>query len=140
MTKFLLYMKLAGTEIKESKHVVIGLQSIYGIGSTRAKEILQKLNIPQSKKVKDLSSEDQLRLAEVLDQYVLGVDLKRIVLDNINQLVEKRCYVGLRHQKGLPSRGQRTKTNGRTARVLSPFKRSASKSSNTSSKSGKKGK
>lgn len=120
-------MKLAGTEIKEKQHIVIGLQSIYGIGKTKAKEILEKLKIPESKKVRELSQEEQVKLAEELDTRVLGNDLKRIVIDNINKLVEKRSLRGIRHQKGLPVRGQRTKTNCRTCKKVSFFRKATPK-------------
>lgn len=120
-------MKLAGTEIKDKQHIVIGLQNIYGIGKAKAKEVLTKLKIPEVKKVKDLSSEEQVQLAEELDSRLLGSDLKRVVIDNINKLVEKRCLRGIRHQKGLPVRGQRTKTNCRTCKRVSFFKKSTPK-------------
>jgi small subunit ribosomal protein S13 len=121
-------MKLVGTEIKEKQHILIGLQQIYGIGKTKAKEILSKLNIPETTKVKDLTAEEQVKLTEELDTHILGNDLERIVIDNINKLVEKRCLRGIRHQKGLPVRGQRTKTNCQTCKRVSFFRKSSSTS------------
>ena len=123
-------MKLAGTEIKDRQHVVIGLQSIYGIGKTKSKDILAKLKISLTKQVKELSSEEQVKLAEELDSYLLGNDLKRMVIDNINKLVEKRCLRGIRHQKGLPVRGQRTKTNCKTCKRVSFFRKTTIKAQN----------
>lgn len=109
-------MKIAGTEISDRKHVVISLCGIFGIGKTTAIKILQKVNIPQSTKVKDLNDVEQQSLIDELDNYTITNDLKRKILNNINRLVSIRCYKGLRLQKGLPARGQRTHTNSKTAR------------------------
>lgn len=114
-------MKFAGTDIKESKHVVIGLQSIYGIGETTSKKILQELGIQETKKVKDLSFDEQAKITEKLDQYLTGSELKKQIHNNIKKYVMIRNLRGMRHQGALPVRGQRTKTNGRTARRLSFF-------------------
>jgi len=114
-------MKIAGTEIRDDKHVVISLRGIFGIGKTTAIKILEKVNIPPSKKVKELTDAEQQSLVDELDNYTITNDLKRKILNNINRLVTIRCYKGLRLQKGLPARGQRTHTNSKTARRNSVF-------------------
>jgi small subunit ribosomal protein S13 len=121
MTKFLLYMKIAGTEISDKKHVVISLQGIFGIGATTSKKILDKLKISQTKKVKDLTDMEQQKIAEELENYTITNDLNREIINNINRLVAINCYRGKRLKAGLPSHGQRTHTNGKTAKRNSKF-------------------
>jgi small subunit ribosomal protein S13 len=132
MTKFLLYMKIAGTEISDNKHVVISLCGIFGIGKTTSIKILEKLALPKNKKVKDLTDLEQQMLADELDNYVINNDLQREILNNINRLVSINCYRGKRLKAGLPSHGQRTHANGKTAKRNSKFgsRMSASTSSN----------
>lgn len=106
--------RIAGINIPEKKHTVIALTSIYGIGPTRARTICDNAKITPSAKVKDLTEEqlDTLR-AEVANFTVEG-DLRREVAMSIKRLMDLACYRGIRHRRGLPVRGQRTRTNART--------------------------
>ncbi len=106
--------RIVGVDIPNDKRVVIALTYIYGIGLTTSQKILAKVNISEDVRVKDLS-EDQLNLIrnEIAEIKVEG-DLRREVNLNIKRLQEIGCYRGLRHRRGLPVRGQRTKTNART--------------------------
>lgn len=106
--------RIAGVIIPMQKHIVIGLTSIYGVGRTRAQEICSVANVETTKKVKDLTEAELESLrTEVLKFRVEG-DLRREVAMNIKRLVELGTYRGARHKRGLPVRGQRTKTNART--------------------------
>jgi small subunit ribosomal protein S13 len=106
--------RIAGVNIPVQKHVVIGLTSIYGIGRSKAAEICAIANILPSKKVKDLTEPElELLRGEIAKIRVEG-DLRREVAMNIKRLIELGTYRGLRHRRGLPVRGQRTKTNART--------------------------
>jgi len=106
--------RIAGINIPTHKHIVIGLQSIFGIGDTRAKAICATLKLDPTTKVSEIS-EDQLEdiRAEVAKFEVEG-DLRRQVAMDIKRLKDLGCYLGVRHRKALPLRGQRTKTNART--------------------------
>lgn len=106
--------RIAGVIIPMQKHVVIGLTAIYGIGRQRARDICTAVNLNPTKKVKDLTEAelDTIR-AEIAKVRVEG-DLRREVSMNIKRLVELGTYRGTRHKRGLPARGQRTKTNART--------------------------
>jgi small subunit ribosomal protein S13 len=107
--------RIAGVNIPTNKRVVIALQYIYGIGNTKAKEILHKVSIPESRRVAQLTDQEVLQLREVIDRdYVVEGDLRREVDLNIKRLRDLGCYRGLRHRRGLPVRGQRTHTNART--------------------------
>jgi small subunit ribosomal protein S13 len=106
--------RIAGVIIPMQKHVVIGLTSIYGIGRVRSEQICESANIVKSKKVKDLTEAELESLrTEVLKFRVEG-DLRRDVAMSIKRLVELGTYRGARHKRGLPVRGQRTRTNART--------------------------
>jgi small subunit ribosomal protein S13 len=106
--------RIAGVIIPVQKHVVIGLTAIYGVGRQRAKNICATANVEPSKKVKDLTEgELELLRSEVAKIRVEG-DLRREVSMSIKRLVELGAYRGLRHKRGLPVRGQRTRTNART--------------------------
>ena len=106
--------RIAGINIPTHKHIVIGLQSIFGIGETRSKLICKILKIEPSTKVSELT-EDQLEsIRNTVSQYEVEGDLRREVAMNIKRLRDLGCYRGIRHRKGLPLRGQRTKTNART--------------------------
>jgi len=106
--------RIAGINIPTNKHIVIGLQSIFGIGETRSKLICKTLKLEPSTKVSELS-EDQLEaIRGVVSQFEVEGDLRRDVAMNIKRLRDLGCYRGIRHRKGLPLRGQRTKTNART--------------------------
>lgn len=106
--------RIAGVNIPDNKHAVIALTSIYGIGKSTAIKLCESVNIEPSKKVSELT-EDQLEAlrAEIAKMTVEG-DLRRVVTMNIKRLMDLGCYRGQRHRRGLPVRGQRTKTNART--------------------------
>ena len=106
--------RIAGLNVADNKHTVIALQSIYGIGQTRAKEICKVSNISPSAKIKELTEEEieTLRTQEV--KYNIEGDLRREVTLNIKRLMDLGTYRGIRHRKGLPLRGQKTKNNSRT--------------------------
>ena len=106
--------RIAGINIPTNKHIVIGLQSIFGIGQTRSKLICETLKLDPSTKVSELT-EDQLESIRVaISKYEVEGDLRREVAMNIKRLRDLGCYRGIRHRKSLPLRGQRTKTNART--------------------------
>ena len=107
--------RIAGVNIPTNKRVVVALQYIHGIGSTKAKEIMDKVSIPEARRVSQLTDQEVLQLREVIDRdYVVEGDLRREVAMNIKRLMDLGCYRGLRHRRGLPVRGQRTHTNART--------------------------
>ena len=107
--------RIAGVDIPNQKRVEIALTYIYGIGQTSAKAILAKTGINPDTRAKDLTEEQIAKLRdEIENNYVVEGDLRRDVALNIKRLVEINCYRGVRHRKGLPVRGQRTKTNART--------------------------
>ena len=106
--------RIAGINIPTDKHIIIGLQSIFGIGQTRSKLICETLKLEPSTKVSELT-EDQLEsIRAVVSKYEVEGDLRREVSMNIKRLRDLGCYRGIRHRKSLPLRGQRTKTNART--------------------------
>ena len=107
--------RIAGVDIPNAKRVEIGLTYIYGIGRTTSNKILAKTGIDPDTRCKDLTEEDVAKLREEIENHhqVEG-DLRREVALNIKRLTEIGCYRGVRHRKGLPVRGQRTKTNART--------------------------
>ena len=106
--------RIAGINIPTNKHIVIGLQSIFGIGNSRSKLICETLKLNPSTKVSELT-EDQLESIRVaVSKYEVEGDLRREVSMNIKRLRDLGCYRGIRHRKSLPVRGQRTKTNART--------------------------
>ena len=107
--------RISGVDLPNTKRVEIGLTYIYGIGRTRSNEILEKTGINPDTRVKDLTEEDIAKLRDVIENdYLVEGDLRREVALNIKRMVEIDCYRGQRHRKGLPVRGQRTKTNART--------------------------
>jgi small subunit ribosomal protein S13 len=107
--------RIAGVNIPTNKRVVIALQYIHGIGATKAREIIQKVNIPDNRRVNELSDSEVLQIRETIDRdYMVEGDLRRDVSMNIKRLMDLGCYRGLRHRRGLPVRGQRTHTNART--------------------------
>ena len=109
--------RIAGVNIPTNKRVVVGLQYIHGIGLAKAKEIMEKVSIPDARRVSQLTDQEVLQLREVIDRdYVVEGDLRREVAMNIKRLMDLGCYRGLRHRRGLPVRGQRTHTNARTRR------------------------
>lgn len=109
--------RVAGVNIPNEKRILISLQYIFGIGSTRAKEILNAVKIDESTRTKDLSETDLDKIREyITENFTTEGDLKREVLTNIRRLKSVGTYRGTRHAKHLPARGQRTKTNNRTVR------------------------
>ena len=107
--------RIAGVDIPRDKRVEISLRYIYGIGPTLATKVLGKTQINPGTKVKDLTEDEVNRLREIIERdYRVEGDLRREVQMNIKRLIEIGCYRGLRHRRGLPVRGQRTRTNART--------------------------
>ena len=107
--------RIAGVDLPRDKRIEIGLTYIYGIGRTKAKEILDKTGVDPDVRVKDLTEDDIGKLRDVIDkEYIVEGDVRRATALNIKRLIEINCYRGRRHRMGLPVRGQRTKTNART--------------------------
>jgi small subunit ribosomal protein S13 len=106
--------RIAGINIPPHKHTEIGLTSIYGIGRTTAQKICAKSGIAFSKKIKDLSDGDLEKIRDEIGRMTIEGDLRREMSINIKRLMDLGCYRGMRHRRGLPVRGQRTKTNART--------------------------
>ena len=107
--------RIAGIDLPREKRIEIGLTYIYGIGRKSANDILKAANVNPDTRVKDLTEADESALREVIDKnYTIEGDLRREVAMNIKRLTEIGCYRGVRHRRGLPVRGQRTKTNART--------------------------
>lgn len=107
--------RIAGVDLPRDKRVEIGLTYIYGIGVSSAKRIIAEAGVDPDTRCKDLTAEEVKRLSDVIDQtQVVEGDLRREVAMNIKRLQEIGCYRGIRHRKGLPVRGQKTKTNART--------------------------
>ena len=107
--------RLAGVDLPREKRVEIGLTYIYGIGLPSSKAILEKAGVNPDTRVKDLTEDELGAIRKIIDsEYVVEGDLRREVSLNIKRLMEIGCYRGIRHRKGLPVRGQRTKTNART--------------------------
>ena len=107
--------RIRGVDLPREKRVEIGLTYIYGIGRTSSKRILEKAGVNPDIRCKDLTDDDVAKLREVIDEdMVVEGDLRREVSLNIKRLQEIGCYRGIRHRRGLPVRGQKTKTNART--------------------------
>ena len=107
--------RIAGVDLPREKRVEIGLTYIYGIGRSKSSEILAKTGINPDTRVRDLTDDEVGKLRDIIDkEYVVEGDVRREVSLNIKRLMEIGCYRGLRHRRGLPCRGQRTKTNART--------------------------
>ncbi|MGI6257252.1 MAG: 30S ribosomal protein S13 [Anaerovoracaceae bacterium] len=107
--------RIAGVDLPREKRVDIGLTYIFGIGRPTALAILKKTGIDPSTRVKDLSEEEAGKIRHVIDEdYMVEGDLRRDVSLNVKRLMEIGCYRGIRHRRGLPVRGQKTKTNART--------------------------
>jgi len=117
-------IRILGNTLDSRKKVYIALTRIYGIGIPRSKSILKSLNINPDVKVSDLTNENVSSLRDLLENetFQLEGNLKRLLKQNINRLIEIGSYRGKRHLKGLPTRGQRTRTNSRTSRKLTIFK------------------
>ena len=107
--------RISGVDLPREKRIEIGLTYIYGIGRTSATRILKEANVNPDTRVRDLTDDEVKRLSEVINEtQVVEGDLRREVAMNIKRLQEIGCYRGIRHRKGLPVRGQKTKTNART--------------------------
>ena len=106
--------RIAGVNIPNHQHAVIALTAIYGIGRIRAREICAAVGVNASTKIKDLSDADMDKLRDEVAKFTVEGDLRREVSMNIKRLMDLGCYRGLRHRRGLPVRGQRTRTNART--------------------------
>lgn len=107
--------RISGVDLPREKRVEIGLTYIYGIGRPSANRILTKANVNPDTRVRDLTDDEVVRIREVIDDsQVVEGDLRREIALNIKRLQEIGCYRGIRHRKGLPVRGQKTKTNART--------------------------
>ena len=123
--------RIEGVNLPSKKKIKAGLTYIFGIGQTRANEILEKANIDKEKRIEDLSAKEVDTIKKVVDDYKIEGSLKREVVANIKRLKDINCYRGSRHKRHLPARGQNTQTNSRTVRgnkrdkSLSTGKRSA---------------
>ena len=107
--------RLAGVDLPREKRVEIGLTYIFGIGLTSSKQILEKTGINPDTRVKDLTDDEVAKLREILEnEYTVEGDLRRNIAYDIKRMKDIGCYRGIRHRRGLPVRGQRTKTNART--------------------------
>lgn len=116
--------RIAGINIPVNKHSVIALTAIYGIGSTRAKQICANAKVEASRKIKDLTEAEVESLRGEVAKFTVEGDLRREVSMNIKRLMDLGCFRGIRHRRSLPVRGQRTKTNARTRKgPRKPIKR-----------------
>ncbi|MBT8100039.1 MAG: 30S ribosomal protein S13 [Gammaproteobacteria bacterium] len=106
--------RIAGINIPLNKHVVIALTSIYGIGNSRAKQICSAAGVAPETVVKDLAEPEVANIRTAVSNFVVEGDLRREISMNIKRLMDLGCYRGIRHRRGLPLRGQRTRTNART--------------------------
>lgn len=106
--------RIAGVNVPVQKHTVIALTSIYGIGRSRAEDICEAAKVNPAQKIKDLTEAEVDSIRAEVAKYSLEGDLRREVSMNIKRLMDLGCYRGIRHRKGLPLRGQRTRTNART--------------------------
>ena len=107
--------RIVGVELPRDKRVEVGVQAIYGIGPTRAIQMLEKVGVNPDTRVRDLTDEEVTKIASVIqNDYKVEGDLRREVTANIKRLMDINAYRGMRHKRGLPVRGQRTHTNART--------------------------
>lgn len=106
--------RIAGINIPPHQHAEIGLTAIYGIGRARARAILDAVKVPHDRKVKELTDAELERVREAVGRFVVEGDLRREIQLSIKRLIDLGCYRGVRHRRGLPVRGQRTRTNART--------------------------
>ena len=106
--------RIAGVDIPRDKRVVISLTYIFGIGRPNAQKVLAEAGVSEETRVRDLTEDELNKIREIIDGYKVEGDLRREVSFDIKKMVEINCYRGIRHRKGLPVRGQRTKTNART--------------------------
>ncbi|HJU39919.1 MAG TPA: 30S ribosomal protein S13 [Tahibacter sp.] len=106
--------RIAGVNLPVHKHAWVGLQSIFGIGRSRSKKVCELAGVNPASKIKDLTEADVEKLRHEVAKYTVEGDLRREVGMSIKRLIDLGCYRGLRHRRGLPVRGQRTRTNART--------------------------
>ena len=106
--------RIAGIDLPREKAILYAIPVLYGIGRKNGADIIEKAGIDPRKKVKELSEIEVAKLRELIDEYQVEGDLRREVHANIRRLIEIGCYRGLRHRRGLPTRGQRTRSNART--------------------------
>ena len=106
--------RIAGINIPPHQHAEIGLTAIYGIGRARSRAILDAVKVPHNRKVKELTDGELERIREAIGRFTIEGDLRREIQLSIKRLIDLGCYRGLRHRRGLPVRGQRTRTNART--------------------------
>jgi small subunit ribosomal protein S13 len=106
--------RIAGINIPPNQHAEVGLTAIYGIGRARARAILEATNVPYTKKVKELNDAELERIREAISKVTVEGDLRREIQLSIKRLIDLGSYRGMRHRRGLPVRGQRTRTNART--------------------------
>lgn len=106
--------RIAGINLPNHKHIELGLTAIYGIGRHTAQQICDSAGVERSTKVQDINEAQSEKLRTEITKYEVEGDLRRVVLTNIKRLMDLGCYRGLRHRRGLPVNGQRTKTNART--------------------------
>lgn len=109
-------MRIAGITLPDNKQIAFALTAVYGVGRARALTILNDLKIDPTTKAKDISVDDENKIRTVVEKGTIEGDLRREVSSNIKRLKDIKAYRGVRHAKGLPTRGQRTKTNSRTVR------------------------
>ena len=109
--------RISGVDVPDNKKAPYALRYIYGIGATRAQEIVDKANIDPEQRIRELSDAELARIREIVDRdYLVEGDLRRVVRSNIQRLIDINCYRGQRHRRNLPMHGQRTRTNARTRR------------------------
>jgi small subunit ribosomal protein S13 len=109
-------MRIAGITLPETKQVAFALTALYGIGRSKALAIARESKVDPVKKMKEITSEEETRLRTLIEAMTIEGDLRREVGGNVKRLKDIKAYRGIRHQKGLPTRGQRTRTNSRTVR------------------------
>ena len=109
-------MRILGITIPDEKRIAVGLMALYGIGHSKASDILKIAKVSPDKKSKELTQDEENAIRKVVEGLTLEGDLKREISGNIKRLKDIKAYRGVRHTKGLPARGQRTKTNSRTRR------------------------
>ena len=109
-------MRIAGITLPDSKHISFALTAVYGIGRPRALQILAEAGIPSTTKTKDITADQENKIRSLIEKFAIEGDLRREIASNVKRLKDIKAYRGVRHMKGLPTRGQRTKTNSRTVR------------------------
>ncbi len=109
--------RISGVDVPDNKKTPFALRYIFGIGKTRAREIVEKANIDPDRRIQELSDAELARIREIVDHdYIVEGDLRRVVRGNVQRLIDINCYRGQRHRRNLPMHGQRTRTNARTRR------------------------